>query len=83
MALTGGYSFTVTLADEEATRRLMVDITEALRPGDTLTLSGDLGAGLKAHTTTRIMRTHSFPNLERRPTSIDLGSKTILILFAR
>jgi tRNA threonylcarbamoyl adenosine modification protein YjeE len=45
MAVPGNYSFTVTLADEEATRRLMVDVAEALRPGDTVTLSGDLGAG--------------------------------------
>jgi tRNA threonylcarbamoyl adenosine modification protein YjeE len=45
MALTGSYNYTVTLADEEATRRLMVDIAEALLPGDTVTLSGDLGAG--------------------------------------
>ena len=45
MLVSSNYSFTVTLADEEATRRLMVDIAEALRPGDTVTLSGDLGAG--------------------------------------
>jgi len=45
MLVSSNYSFTVTLADEEATRRLMVDIAEALRPGDTMTLSGDLGAG--------------------------------------
>ena len=31
---SGGYSFTVALADEEATRRLMVDIAAALEPGD-------------------------------------------------
>src|ERR1039458_7839996 len=43
--IPGGFSFTVALADEEATRRLMVDIAAALEPGDLLTLSGDLGAG--------------------------------------
>jgi tRNA threonylcarbamoyl adenosine modification protein YjeE len=42
---SGGYSFTVALADEDATRALMVDIAAALAPGDLLTLSGDLGAG--------------------------------------
>jgi tRNA threonylcarbamoyl adenosine modification protein YjeE len=42
---SGGYSFTVALTDEEATRRLMVDIAAALDPGDLITLSGDLGAG--------------------------------------
>jgi N-acetylmuramate 1-kinase len=42
---SGGYSFTVALADEQATRRLMVDIACAIEPGDLITLSGDLGAG--------------------------------------
>ena len=42
---SGGYGFTVALADEEATRRLMVDIAALLEPGDLITLSGDLGAG--------------------------------------
>jgi N-acetylmuramate 1-kinase len=41
----GGASFTVTLANEEATRRFMIDIAAALEPGDLVTLSGDLGAG--------------------------------------
>jgi N-acetylmuramate 1-kinase len=42
---TGRSSFSVALPDEEATRKLMIDIAGALRPGDTVTLSGDLGAG--------------------------------------
>jgi N-acetylmuramate 1-kinase len=42
---SGGFSFTVALADEQATRRLMVDIAGAIQPGDLITLSGDLGAG--------------------------------------
>lgn len=41
----GIYSFTVALADEQATRRLMTDVAAQLMPGDLITLSGDLGAG--------------------------------------
>jgi len=41
----GGASFSVTLPDEEATRRFATDIAGALEPGDLITLSGDLGAG--------------------------------------
>lgn len=44
-ATAGGFSFTVPLADEQATRRLMVDVACAIEPGDLITLSGDLGAG--------------------------------------
>jgi N-acetylmuramate 1-kinase len=42
---SGGSSFTVALADEQATRRLMTDIAALIEPGDVITLSGDLGAG--------------------------------------
>jgi len=42
---SGGSSFTVALADEHATIRLMTDIAALLEPGDLITLSGDLGAG--------------------------------------
>jgi tRNA threonylcarbamoyl adenosine modification protein YjeE len=38
-------SFSVVLPDERATRRLMVDLASALKAGDFVTLSGDLGAG--------------------------------------
>ena len=41
----GGSSFTVALANEQATLRLVTDIAAALDPGDLVTLSGDLGAG--------------------------------------
>src|SRR5262245_13256876 len=38
-------SFSVVLPDERGTRRLMVDLASALKRGDFVTLSGDLGAG--------------------------------------
>ncbi len=45
MLSTGAERLTLTLADEPSTRRLAVDLTTVLQPGDTVTLSGDLGAG--------------------------------------
>src|SRR5262245_24296730 len=38
-------SFPVVLPDEHATTRLTIDVASTLRPGDLVTLSGDLGAG--------------------------------------
>ncbi|HEX5508868.1 MAG TPA: tRNA (adenosine(37)-N6)-threonylcarbamoyltransferase complex ATPase subunit type 1 TsaE [Pseudolabrys sp.] len=43
--ISGDYAFAVTLADEQATHRLMVDVAALIEPGDLITLSGDLGAG--------------------------------------
>jgi tRNA threonylcarbamoyl adenosine modification protein YjeE len=43
--IPGGVSLTLALENEQATHRLVVDVANALEPGNMLTLSGDLGAG--------------------------------------
>ena len=45
LTTSGGSSFAVALANEQATERFVADIATALEPGDLVTLSGDLGAG--------------------------------------
>ena len=42
---SGSYSFTLDLANEAATCRLVNDIAALIEAGDMITLSGDLGAG--------------------------------------
>ena len=45
---SGSYSFTVDLANEAATYRLVNDVAALIESGDMITLSGDLGAGKTA-----------------------------------
>ena len=42
---SGGASLNLVLENEQATQQLVVDVANALEPGNMVTLSGDLGAG--------------------------------------
>jgi tRNA threonylcarbamoyl adenosine modification protein YjeE len=46
--MTGLATLSLTLANETATAHLMADLALLIRPGDVVTLSGDLGAGKTA-----------------------------------
>jgi N-acetylmuramate 1-kinase len=65
--------FSIALADEEATRRLAVDLANLIKPGDFVALSGDLGAGKT--TLVRAMIAHLAPG-----TAIEVPSPTFTLV---
>ncbi len=62
--MTPPATFSATLADETATAHLMADLALLVGPGDTITLSGDLGAGKTAAARAMIRYLANDPALE-------------------
>jgi tRNA threonylcarbamoyl adenosine modification protein YjeE len=77
----GGFSFTVALEDEQATRRLMADIAGLIEPGDLITLSGDLGAGKTAFARALIRHLAGDDNVEVPSPSFTLSQSYDLPRF--